>query len=293
MKSEIKDSCKILSLVLLILLLHHSGFSQGTNISREEHRKIYLGLSLSPSQSQILNDGIFSGSKLISDKMISFSGSIDFGYFFSSYFGLSTGAGFVAYKSQLSLGSYQNMFTSTDSENESYERRVLGTDIKETQNVGVMRLPFILNLSIPIINKAGFFFQTGINMDIPLNKNYTSSGTFTYKGYYAVDNVLIENLPDYGFPSNVSTKTDGKLELKSLGFDAIATAGFDYFINEKIQIAVSGSFNKSLSNISGYSTPDKFQLSSEQNQINSLMGGSTKATISSIGVRIALRYYLK
>jgi Outer membrane protein beta-barrel domain len=280
-------------LLLLLIFAHSFVFSQGTNISRDEKPGLFIGLSMMPSQSQILNEGDISGSKPVSDKMISYSGLFEFGYFFSKYFGFSSGMGLNSYKSQLSLSSYQDKFNATDSENESYERRVTGTGIKEIQNISSISIPLCINFRLPFNQKAGFFIHTGINMSVPLIKTYNSSGTFSYKGYYAVDNVVLENLPDYGFPSNVSSKTEGKLELKSFGIDAVASAGLDYFVNEKLEIEVSGCYNKSLSNISGYSSPANFSLTSDPSQINSLMGGSMKTTASSIGIRIGIRYYLK
>jgi hypothetical protein len=70
-------------------------------------------------------------------------------------------------------------------------------------------------------------------------------------------------------------------------------AGIDYYLQKKIQLAIAASYIKSSSNISNYSSPDKFQLSTEANKINSLMAGSTKATIQSVGIKVSLRYYLK
>lgn len=293
MKIKIIYIRQILLLALVVLLAGNEIYSQGTNISRSEKPGLFVGLNLIPAQSQITNEVSISGSNLISTKKNSFSGSLEIGYFFSNYLGLSSGIGLSSFKTQLNLDSYQNIFPATDSEDEAYERRVTGSNIKEIQDVSALSIPLCINFRFPFNEKTGMFLLTGINMSVPLGKNYQSTGTFTYKGYYIVDNVLLENLPDFGFPSNLNSSTDGKLELKSIGFNAILSAGIDYFIQKKIQILVGASYNKSLSNISQYSSPDKFQLSSDANQINSLMGGSTKASASSVGLRIGFRYYLK
>jgi hypothetical protein len=293
MNLGIKYIRHFLFLVLFVIYAQPYVFSQGTNINRGNKTGIFIGLDLEPSQSQILNEESISGSKLTSGKLISYSGAIEVGYFFSNYFGLSSGIGMNSYKTQLNLDSYQSKFNTTDSENESYERRVSGTGIKENQNISAISIPICINLRLPFNETTGLFLQTGLNMSVPMGKSYSSNGTFTYKGYYPADNVLLESLPDYGFPSNVRSNTDGKLKLKSFGTDVMASAGFDFLINEKIEIAVAACYNKSLSNISGYSSPDSFQLTSDPGQINSFMGGTTKATSSSIGLRIAFRYYLK
>jgi len=220
-------------------------------------------------------------------------GSVEIGYIFSNYIGISSGIGFVPYKTQLTLGSYQNKFNTVDSENEAYERWVSGVGIKEVQKVGFLSVPICLNIRLPLNKTISFILQTGVNMAVPIYANFKSSGTFTYKGYYPAYNVLLENLPAYGFPGNVNSVSDGKLEIKPLNFNVIGSAGFDYFIQKNIQIGVTATYTKSISNSSAYASPDKFQLSSDANQVNSLMGGSSKVSAQSMGVNIILRYYLK
>ena len=283
---------QILIIVFVIICYQHEAISQESDITTGKHPGMFFGLSLGPSQSHIINHGTLSVSKLLSSKKNSFFGSVEIGYFFSKGFGLSSGIGLNSYITQLTLDSYQNKFTTTDSENESYERQITGSDIKEEQKIDFLSIPFIINLRIPFGKTIGFFLQPGVNLAVPLSTNYESSGTFTYKGYYPADNILFENLSDFGFPSNVSSKSVGKLEIKSLSFNAIASAGFDFFIQKKIQIIVGAFYNKSLSNISNYSSPDNFQLSSNVKQINSLMGGSSSVSAQSVGLRLSFRYYL-
>jgi hypothetical protein len=296
MKNTLKIKLRIRQILLtafLIICYQNEVFSQETDISAENQPRMFVGISLGPSQSHIINVGTLSVSELLSGKKISFFGSMEIGYFFSNYFGLSSGIGLNSYKTQLTLDTYQNKFNTIDNENESYERRVSGSDIKEVQKIDFLSIPFCINLRLPFNETIGFFLQTGVNMAVPIIRDYNSSGTFTYKGYYPAYNVLLENLPAYGFPSNKSIDTDGELELKPFGFNVTASAGFDFYIQKKIQIAVAACYDKSLSNISEYSSPDKFQLSSDLEQINSLMGGSSKATAQSMGLKIIFRYYLK
>ncbi len=284
---------QILIIAFMIISFHYKVYSQGTEIVKGNPAGLFFGLNLGPSQSHIKNEEIQSITELLSTKKNTFSGSVEIGYFFSNYIGLSSGVGFVSYKTQLTLDSYQSKFNTTDSENETYERQVTGSGIMEDQNVGLLSVPVCLNLRLPFGKSVGFFLQPGISLSIPLSKDYMSSGTFTYKGYYSAYNVLLENFPEFDFPSNLNTNTEGELELKPMSFNFIASAGFDFLIIQKIQIAVAACYDKSLSSISEYSSPDKFQLSSDVNKINSFMGGSSKTTAQSMGVKIVFRYYLK
>ena len=292
MKFRIISISQIFFSALLMIGSHFESFSQEAD-STVVKPGLFVGLSFGPSQSSISNEGILSVANLVSSSQNSFGGVAEIGYFFSKSIGVSSGIGYSLYKSQLELGTYQNKFNTTDSENEAYERQVSGTDIKETQKVGFLSLPVCLDIRLPLSKKMGFFFQTGINLAIPVTKKYSSSGTFTYKGYYPAYNVLLQNLPSYGFPSNVNSVTNGSLEIKSMNVNALVSVGFDFLIQKNIQLGIAAFYSKSLLNISDYPSPDKFQLSSDSNQINSLMGGSNKASVQSIGVNIRLRYFLK
>ncbi|NEW83368.1 MAG: outer membrane beta-barrel protein [Mariniphaga sp.] len=291
MKYRFISISQILFLALLLIGSQYDVYSQEAD-STVVKPGLFVGLRFGPSQSGISNEGILSVANLVSNSQNSFGGSFEIGYFFSKSIGISSGIGFSSSKSQLELATYQNKFNTTDSENEVYERQVSGTDIKEIQNVGFLTLPVCLNIRLPLSKKMVFFIQTGINLAIPVTKKYLSSGIFTYKGYYPAYNVILQNLPAYGFPSNINSVTDGSLKTKSLNMNALVSAGFDFLIQKNIQLGIAAFYSKSLSNISDYPSPDKFQLSSDANQINSLMGGSSKASVQSIGVNVRLRYFL-
>lgn len=286
----------------MIFFYHQEVFPQETKVSSDRKAGLFFGLSAGQSFSQIINDGSQSFSKPLFDilagrgegtRKYSTLGSLEIGYFFSNSFGLSTGVGFNSYRTGLTLDSYQNKYNTTDSENDAYERQVSGSDILEEQNIDYLSVPISINIRLALGKTFGFFLQTGASLAVPLNKNYKSSGTFTYKGFYPAYNVLLEDLPAYGFPSNASIKSEGELEIKTHNFSAFASAGFDLFFRKKIQIGVAACYDRSLSNISNYSSPDSFQLSSDTDQINSLMGESSKVTAHSIGLKVIFRYYLK
>jgi hypothetical protein len=283
----------VLLTVFLITCSKYNAYSQGTDISSGTHLGLYVGLSMGPSQSTIINEGSSSVANIISTKKNSFFGSVEFGYFLSKNLGLSSGIGFTSYKSQITLDSYQSNFNTVDSDNEAYERRVSASGIKELQAIGFLSIPLCLNLRLPFGSVAGFFVQGGANITVPMSKSYESTGKFTYKGYYSTYNILLENLPDFDFPSDLDSKSDGELEVKPFNLSLIASAGFDFSISEKIQLALAVTYDKSLSSISQYSTTQDFQLSSSTNEINSLMEGSSTAKTQLMGVKIMFRYYFR
>jgi len=283
---------KIFCTSLMLIVSPSDLFSQQRKLSMAEHNGWYIGLSAGPSKSHIVNEGELSVSGLVSNKLNAKVGSFEIGYFFTRYFGLSAGIGFDAYKTQLLLDFYENKFNTTDSENETYERQVSGTGIKELQEIDFVTVPLCLHLRIPVNGTIGLFMQAGANLAIPINSVYSGSGTFTYKGYYPAYNVLLENLPAYGFPNNYLTVAEGEPELKKYTINALVSAGFEVFVQKNMQIGVAAFYSKSLSAISAYESENEFRLTSDVDQLNSLMGGCSKVSLQSMGLKLSIRYYL-
>jgi hypothetical protein len=289
--NNLKESVII---TLIVICYHPVIYSQDADsIPVLNKPGFFLGFSIGPGQSLIQNEGTLSISETISTSLQSFSASFETGYFFTKGFGLSTGVGYNSYKTRLSLESYQSTLIGIDSENESYQLRVSASGIKENQEINYITIPFAFNLRLPFGENSGFFIQPGVNLSMPLMKSYAINGMFSYSGYYPSYNVLLENLPEYGFPGNIESESNGEPELKSVVLNVTLSAGFDFFIRHKVQIGVGAFWEKSLTNVSDYSSPTEFQLSSGPGDIKSLMGGCINVTTESLAVKIVLRYFLK
>ena len=282
-------------LLFLAVCFVNQGYSQTKDtIKKKKQPGFYVGVSIGPSQTNIKNTGTSSIANLVSNSQSAFFGSMEAGYFFSKYLGLSSGIRYVSYKSQLTLNAYQNSYTTVDSEKDVFEMRVTGKGITELQTVDLLSIPLCVNLQVPFSKKVGMYFKGGISISFPMNQKYTSTGTFTYKGFYPAYNDLLENLPAYGFPTDKSVSQAGELKLKTMGISPIISAGFDYAIQKKMQIAVGFSFiSTSLGVKDGSTTTDKFQLSPDAEHVNSFSGGSSKISASSVGVEISFKYSLK
>lgn len=282
----------ILCMIGWLMVSSSQLYSQQSDSNDAGNKGLFIGFKAGSSKSHIVNEGTFTGSGLHTRKMNTINGSVETGYFFSRYFGLSTGIGIDAYQTELTLDTYENKFNTTDSESESYERRVTGTDIKEIQKIDFLTVPLCLNFRLPFTTTLGFFVQTGAELAIPVNKSYSSAGTFTHKGYYPAYNVLLENLPAYGFPANYLTMDKGEPVLQDYTIQAIASAGIDLRVMEKLQVGVAAFYRKSLSKVSSYGSADLFRLSPDVDQLNSLMGGCSKVSLQSMGISLSVRYYL-
>jgi len=286
-------SRQLILVILLIIYFQTAAYSQDEASARRSLSHLIIGLNLAPSQSKINNQVTSSLSKQTSSNKTTISGSLELTYLFSRFMGFSTGVGLSSYSTGLSLDSYADSANLLDSENEAYRHRVKGSDITELQKISFLSVPVLFHLQFPITHRAGFFMQTGVKIAIPLSNTYSSTGTFTYTSYYQSYNVVLKDLPVFGLVSNKTVNHNGSLELKPVSFFADVTVGFQYFIGSKIQIGVGFNYNRSLSNISKYTSADKFELSPDPTLLNSMMAGSSKAATQAIGFKLSFRYYIK
>lgn len=288
---------RLLIIVILIVCYQQKPYAQNEYSKSENLQGLFVGLSFGPSQSKMIYEGIPSTLNLNAATKSGHFGTLELGYTFSNYFAISSGLGFISYRNRFSLDSYQNEFTTIDSENETYSMRVTGSDIKEEQKIDLLTIPFCVRLRLPLSDNIGMFVKTGINLSVPVNKKFTTSGTYTYKGYYPKYNVLLEDLPEIGFSSNKSVTKESNLKLNSLYFTPTVSAGLDFYLKENIQIVVAASYNTTVlkeapSSVSSAESPANFKLSQDADHFNSLMGVSNKVTAQSIGIECTLRFYL-
>ena len=171
--------------------------------------------------------------------------------------------------------------------------RIKGESITEKQKLSFLNIPVCLVLKIPAGTKLGFYAKAGLSFNIPIVKSYDDHGTFTYDGYYAAYPVLLQDLPAYGFPKNLSTSTSGNLEIKSFNLSLVASGGATFIVNESIQLTLGMYFNRSLGNISTYVTNSNYRLTSKPNELNSIMGGTSGAGFQGLGLSLSLRYYIR
>jgi hypothetical protein len=279
--------------LLLIICCQTAGFSQENTSARRSLSHLIIGLNLVPSQSKINNQVTSSLSKSASSNKTTISGSLELTYLLSKYIGFSTGVGLSSYSTGLSLNSYADSVNLTDSEKEAYRHRVKGSVITELQKISFLSVPVLFHVQFPLTHRAGFFMQAGVNIALPMSKTYSSKGTFTYTSYYQSYNVVLRDLPVFGLVSDKTVNHNGSLELKPVSFFASVTAGFQYFISSKLQIGLGFNYSRSLSSISKYSLPDKFEISPDPTMINSMMAGSSKASAQAIGFKLSFRYFIR
>jgi hypothetical protein len=267
--------------------------SQGIDINSGKQGRFVIGINLSPVKTTITNVGISEISKNLTSEKNSYSGSVEAGYMFSRFFGVSTGVGYSSYTSDISLGSYDDNYDTLDADNDTYKRYIMGKSISETQNISYLSIPLALIIQLPFGDKVGFQIQSGVNLLFAMNSTYKSSGTFDYEGYYPKYNVRVSDIPFEGFEKGYLNDEEGVLRIAPFNTDFFASGGMYVNIQKKLQLSLGAIYRKVLSDIADYDQVSSFRLSSMPDNLNSMMAGSEKVTAQSFGINFGIRYFFK
>jgi hypothetical protein len=291
--TSISHKIKIFSCAaILFLLARATAYSQGTDIRSGKQKHFFFGITLSPAKTNIALSGSPAISRVVTENKTSLFGSLEIGYSFSKIFGLSTGLKYSTWSNDMSLTSYSDTYKATDSELEQYDRRISGSNITETPKISFLSVPLSLDIHFPFSDRFGIYIQSGISYSIPMQKSYSSLGTFSYSGYYSAYNVLIENVTYEGFQSNYVNKVNGNLKLKSSCMQLFASAGLQLNPGGSMQILLGGFYDKILSDISGNQSGSAFSLSTGPGQMKSFLLGSENTKVSAMGIILTIRFYL-
>jgi len=278
---------------VLAFLLPVCAISQSMNNKFWRPYNWFIGANAGISQTGLLNHSNSGISRIGLTKKNSFLFSIETGYLFSKYFGLSTGIGLSPYFSQLSLDNYSNTLEAIDSENETYERRIVGNKIKEYQRIYFLEIPIMLNFLFPMARTNGFFIKSGVNISMPIINTYSSSGIYSFSGYYPAYNVTLTDIPYEGFKSEAGCEVEGDLNIKAINPELVTIGGYYFYPDTRYKISFGVFYKSILTNISNFSPMSSFQLSTQENQVKSIMEGSEKVTASSMGIEISMIYFIK
>ena len=190
-------------------------------------------------------------------------------YYLDKSYGLSTGMELLNLKQTYSGKDYYTSFNDFDSENKPYERRIWGSSISESAKLALLHIPIHFFYWNTINRNLAIFGNIGPGISIPLKRQYTGTGTFTYKGYYSEYKVLLFDLPEYGFSTDVPVNTTEKLKTPLAIIDVGASVGIAFTINRYYKFFTTVNYTRSLTCIS--KNTGTYHVSNETGSFNSLL----------------------
>lgn len=279
----------ILFLIMMVICLNV--FSQGTDF-RFSQKKYFVGFSCIPGQTSFIYKQVTLTGFSNTRGTININLNVESGYNFNKYLGISCGIGFANFLSSMNVPFCQSNYPSVDSENESYELRVIARNLKEEQKIVFTSISLNIYFHYPFSDHFGIYGKAGLEPSFPVMKTYRSEATIDYNGYYPQYNVTLYDLPEYGFPYHVNTIQKGSLPVKTFVMRGVISAGFFYKLSRDMEIMSGIHYGKTMQTVSDIKTT-RYNISSRKGEINSLMSAAESLTLSSLGIYLNLRYYFK
>jgi hypothetical protein len=190
--------------------------------------KIYASLAfalISGAASAQFSVGVSSGIYNLTDNLENVTYNKPFGYAlraqyvynFGKKWGVGTGLEYATYKQNTRVLEDQEITTLlVDNTGSAFEYRVKTTNYKEKQNLSTLQIPLFLQFSQPISEKAKFILKGGVKYVVPMQFDIEAGSDFVQaSGYYPDVNLLITDLPDYGFGAQNNYASKGEYETKS------------------------------------------------------------------------------
>jgi len=181
-----------------------------------------------------------------------------YSHFFSSDWGVQTGLGLQSFNASSTLNYQSSTPNVVDIMGDSYEFRNNYKNWKEKQQTLFIDIPLEAQYRYLFSPKLRVLASAGAKISIPVQASYkTVGGEMVTTGYYSKWNVVLHDLPQYGF-STYTNSYNGNLSLKP-AYMAIADLGGLYKLSEKLELYVGGYFNYGLNNIQKASTQLLYQ----------------------------------
>lgn len=284
---------RILLAALLLIIFNGLIMAQGTD-SRNlmaKQKKLFLGFTVDPVQSNINYSNTSIAFDISPVNPVSLNAMLEAGYYFTPFTAITSGMGYSSFRKTYTLEEYNTSFNSTDSEEEAFEMRIVGQNIREDQVLHLLRIPLSLEGRIMFSEKFGLAVSGGMTFYFPISGSYSSSGTFSYSGYYPSYNVLLEDIPQYGFPSDLDLQLKESLEIAPMLMAIHASGGISWNISDNLSALLQAHYIRGISELSKYEASSDYHLTTSPEEINSLMEASDNNGISGYGLKISLRYW--
>lgn len=120
-------------------------------------------------------------------------------FFFTPKFGLSVGADVSRYGATVCLPDEYTWQDVTDTDGEPYEHHLVLADWRERHNALYVEIPVALHFSFPLDGGIRLWTDIGVKYGIALAGGTRAKGTLTHMGWYGKWNLMLYDLPPYGF----------------------------------------------------------------------------------------------
>lgn len=129
---------------------------------------------------------------------------VDYTYFFSEKFGLSTGLEFIRVNSRIKGSNINGGYSTLDFEQESFKFRYTLERFNERQKSSFLNIPFLFTLRDP---QSGLYCKAGAKLSLPVAGKLTASYDLVASGHYPQYSVELNDPAFMGFGKFYDNRT--------------------------------------------------------------------------------------
>ena len=255
------------------------------DITTAKEEKFAYGFVITPTYTQINSTNITSNNGWESTGQIAISGGLDFTYQFMPGLSIKTGIHYSNYKTNnvISNYDYRSSELTTDNDNDTYYKDV-SANLKEVNQISSIEIPLQVKYTFLPSSKMKFYVFGGISMSYSMSAKYIVSGNATLRGYYSDYNVLLEDIPDYGFETNTYDNLEGDWLINQLNFFGNLGFGVSFKTGYKSSLNIGPVVNISLNDL-------KYQEAKYKDDFYNSFGDPGKTSVMSFGLSISFMMF--
>lgn len=247
-----------------------------------------LSLNIFTSQSHVYNgakdehpDWEYSGEP-------GFMSSFEIDYFITQNIGLSTGLGINFYTSHVSannISNDQNSIERIDQDNDSYFLYVDNTSLSEKTRVRTLSIPVKAKFRLWPGKKWGLNADIGIKIMSTLSAKVKADGNTEWRAYYPQYNVVIYDVPDYGYTQYDINSENSIIDYEKLTYSFIASLGGSRRLNKKMNLDFGLFFERGLTDL-------KYDQPVHEADFLNVVGIVDETKLNAFGIMLGLRYQI-
>lgn len=211
----------------------------------------YIGLSggygsAGLLNSSINNSGIYTASNVQTKPFF----NIEAYYMFTRGFGLGTGISFGSYSTINKIDAYsqESSFTQTDIDNDVYIPIFAINNFTEQITVSATEIPFLLKFRTGKGNTA-VYLDFGVIYSL-YSGSMVLNGSTSKKGRYPeLANVIIDNVPEYGFEDNNYNNNNIDMTLSPSGLAAYTSIGVSIPLYQGLFLKIGANARYGITNV--------------------------------------------
>ena len=228
-------------------------------------------------------------------------GAIKVGYIYSltDHIGIGSGIEFAQYKQEVSLITGTTTFSNfeVDQSGSAFVYNISTSNYNEKQTLNAIQIPLFLQYKKNINKGIDFNFRAGAKYFLPVDyKIKASANSVTASGYYPDVNLIITDLPEYGFGNQANYAATGEYPTKGI-FMSSFELGFTFAVGEKNALYAAMFLEKGYGSIINEDKNESYigynPTSNNDRSVNGLYSTDTNAKVTPVAFGLTLGWNFK